>query len=70
MLPAKFLNGIPGEGGHLLAELPEVGDLMVEAPGYANGLTRLDHVLELDAWDPFEFLPCPESGKVEKHPDR
>ena len=70
MLRAELRDGPFREVRDLLAELLKAGDLLAEAPRYADGPPRFDHVLQRDAGDALQFLPCPVTGQVEEHPDR
>ena len=47
----------------------ERSNLLAEASRYADGLPRLDHVLQRDAGNALELLPRPVAGQMEEHPD-
>lgn len=70
VLRAELRDGPFREVRNLLAELLQRGDLLTETPRHADGLPRLDHVLQRDAGDALEFFPRPVAGQVEEHPDR
>ena len=70
VLRAELRDGPFSEVRDLLAELLQRGDFLTETPRHADGLPRLDHVLQRYAWNPFEFLPGPVAGQVEEHPHR
>ena len=69
VLGTELVDSLTSEGGDLLRELLEDLHIMGEAAGDTDGLLGLDHVLEFDAGDPPELLPCPEAREMEKCPD-
>ena len=70
VLRPELRDGGFGEIRDLFAELLQRGDLLGEAPRYADSLAGLDHVFLRDAGDAPQFLPGPVAGQVEEHPDR